>query len=154
MSTPAWMATRSYLVEMPIGESTMSRFNYSDEEEFGGQFALWRANTERCLTGKNGQKALRDMREALLALPDKMLISDVLYDDNGLVCAVGAYGKYIGADLSKFDPEDATDEAGEAMGLPFRVAWSLVEMNDMIFDTETPEERYTKVLAWVESRIK
>jgi hypothetical protein len=131
----------------------MSRFNYTEDEDFSGQFAMWEANTNRCLQGKNGQKALRDFRDALVAMPEKRLIAELLYDESG-VCAIGAYGRHVGVDLSTFDPEDATDEAGQAMGLPYRIAWKLVEMNDMEFDHCAPEERYAKMLSWVDGQLK
>lgn len=43
---------------------------------------LWRANVKRALAGKRGQAALRDLRDALLALPEKRLIE-------GALCTVG-----------------------------------------------------------------
>jgi hypothetical protein len=57
----------------------MSR--YGDDyggEDFPGQYALWQANYERALKGKRGRQALRDLREALLALPEKKLIEGAL----------------------------------------------------------------------------
>jgi hypothetical protein len=67
----------------------MARFNYSEDEDYAGQFVLWRANMNRCLRGREGQKALRELRDALLALPDKRLISCSLAAD-GDVCAIDA----------------------------------------------------------------
>lgn len=89
----------------------MSR-TYSDEyeENFPGAAALWEHTAHRALNGKRGQKALTDLRDALLALPQKRLISrafstvgksdqpdrwgelrDILDDQGEGVCAVGAY---------------------------------------------------------------
>jgi hypothetical protein len=130
------------------------RLNYSEDEDYAGQFFLWQANCERSLKGKAGQRELRELREALLALPEKRLIGHLLYDDDGGVCAIGAYGKYKGVDLTKFDPEEGEHEdVGRAGGMPRLVAWKVVEMNDMDFDLETPEERYVKMLAWVEKQL-
>src|SRR6266850_306633 len=76
----------------------MSRFGDRDEGDI--PYALWRGNVERALKGKRGQQALREFREALLALPEKKLISgalcDVAYDDDDKpqavgFCAVGAF---------------------------------------------------------------
>lgn len=131
----------------------MSRINYTDEEDYSGQFDLWQANCRRSLLGKAGQKELTILREALLALPDKRLIHGALVDEDGEVCAVWAYAKRKGLDLGKFDPEDETDEVGIAAGMPSLVAWKVVEMNDLIFDSETPEERYRKMLAWVDALL-
>ena len=129
------------------------RLNYSDEESFPGLFDLWQANIDRCLKGKKGQAALLEFREALLALPEKRLIADALYDEEGSVCAVGAYGAYKGVNLNDCDPDYETDEAGFKFGLPRLVAWKLVELNDIEFDQCSPEERYTRMLNWVEGRI-
>lgn len=67
----------------------MSRIGYSDEEDYPGQFQLWRANLARSLRGRKGQQALRDLREALLAMPEKRLIAHHLAAPDG-VCANGA----------------------------------------------------------------
>ncbi len=130
------------------------RINCTDEEDYSGQFELWQANCERSLRGKHGQEELRELREALLALPEKRLIHESLEDEEGGVCAIGAYGKRKGVDLSKFDVDSDTDEVGIAGGMPRLVAWKVVEMNDMQFSSEfTPEQRYEKMLAWIESKL-
>lgn len=154
------------------------RISYIDDEQFEGQFALWQANCRRSMKGKAGQQALRDLEAALLALPDKRLIHGSLVDDQGGVCAIAAYGKYKGVDLSKFDPEDSSNEVGIEAGMPRLVAWKVVELNDVLLDTVweiadgplqrwsatykggipliremTPEERYEKVLTWVRSQL-
>ena len=70
------------------------------------------------------------------------------------MCAVGAYGRHKGLDLTKFDVDSETDEVGIEAGMPKLVAWKVVEMNDILFDrTFTPEQRYEGMLAWVESKI-
>jgi hypothetical protein len=155
------------------------RLNYSDEEDRPGQFALWDANVRRSLKGKAGQLALRDLRDALLALPEKRLIANVLMDDEGGVCAVGAYAKAKGLDLERFDPEDESDEVGVVAGMPRLVAWSVVAQNDFVNDVVwevahgplrrwdahykggiplvremTPEERYERILAWVDAQLR
>lgn len=67
----------------------MSRISYSEEEDYPGQFALWRGNLARSMAGKKGQAALLDLRDALLALPTKRLIPYHIAR-NGEVCATGA----------------------------------------------------------------
>jgi hypothetical protein len=205
----------------------MSRISYSEDESFPGQFALWRSNLNRSIASKRGQESLRDLREALLGLPQKRLISHHLAKD-GDVCTTGAlvlyrrikggedYDAALGAMVAEAQfctcwhgrtqhvedghcnacekhikwainyraehPdsrgrvyedeerqceqfvederfEDDEDEQGETegaavnVGVPKMVAWRLVELNDMELDRETPEERYEKVLKWVESRL-
>lgn len=131
----------------------MSRISWSDDEDFPGQFGLWQSNCSRSLQGKQGQKELRALRDALLALPDKRLICGSLVDEAGEVCAVGAYARHKGVDLAKFDPEYATDDVGIESGMPRLVAWKVVEINDFQFGYLTPEQRYMKILAWVEQQL-
>jgi hypothetical protein len=57
----------------------MSRYGDDyDGDDFPNQSALWHANAERALKGKRGRKALADLREALLALPEPKLIEGAL----------------------------------------------------------------------------
>ena len=61
----------------------MSRFGEWDGDDFPGQSALWTANVDRALKGRRGRQALRDLREALLALPEPRLIE-------GAMCTIGS----------------------------------------------------------------
>ncbi len=154
------------------------RLNYSDEEDYPGQYALWQANCRRSLRGRAGQRELRELEAALLALPEKRLIRNALTDDDGGVCAIACYAKHKGFDVSKFDPEYESDEVGIAAGMPDLVAWKVVALNDIECDDVwevalgpvqpgygvyrggiplvremEPEERYEKVLMWVRAQI-
>lgn len=60
----------------------MSR--YHDDGDYDTMPAgLWDANLERALKGRRGQQVLRDLRDALAALPEPRLIE-------GALCTVGA----------------------------------------------------------------
>lgn len=72
------------------------RINVSDEEDFPGQYGLWDGNCQRSIAGKAGQKALRALEAALVALPEKRLIREQLEDAAGNVCAIGALAKAKG----------------------------------------------------------
>lgn len=155
-----------------------SRINYTDEEDHPGQFALWDANCSRSIKGKAGQRELRELEAALLALPNKRLVSGALSTDDGDVCAIGAYAKHKGVNLADYDPEHESDEVGVDAGMPRLVAWQVVALNDITLDTVwevahgpvrlghgqykagipyvrdmTPEERYEKVLAWTRKQL-
>lgn len=67
----------------------MSRFTDDYDEFFPNQADLWWANIGRALKGRKGQRALMDLEQALLDLPEKRLISGYLAAD-GEVCAVAA----------------------------------------------------------------
>jgi len=61
------------------------------EESFPNEAALWRANAQRALKGKRGRQALRDLREALLALPEPRLIEGALCTVNPGKRAAASY---------------------------------------------------------------
>ena len=60
----------------------MSRFGDYDgdgDDEFNGNgWAMWQKRAELAINGKRGRKALAELREALMALPEKRLIADAL----------------------------------------------------------------------------
>jgi hypothetical protein len=58
-------------------------YSFDYDEPFPNAGALYAANAERALKGKRGRRVLAELREALLALPEKRLISSAL-------CTVGA----------------------------------------------------------------
>jgi hypothetical protein len=120
------------------------RISYSDEEDYPGQFELWQANVTRSLKGKNGQRVLRELESALLALPGRRLIDGMLQDADGEVCALGALAKHKGHALvadkrskSEYDEIDLSgemEEFGVELGMPRLVAWKVVEKNDIAFE--------------------
>ena len=48
--------------------------DYDYEEDFPNQAEFWQHNAQRAIKGKRGKKALAELREALLMLPEKRLI--------------------------------------------------------------------------------
>jgi hypothetical protein len=65
----------------------MSRFNDGEgDEDYPNQWALWDKRAQLALEGKRGKAALRELREALEALPEKRLIS-------GALCTIGLQSK-------------------------------------------------------------
>lgn len=66
----------------------MSRGGDEDDyEDWPNQAAFWWANAKRALKGKRGKKALAELREALLMLPEKRLV-------NGAISTAALYEKY------------------------------------------------------------
>ncbi len=135
------------------------RISYSEEEDYPGEFDLYQGNCMRSIKGKKGQAALRELEQALLAMPDKRLIANELETADGDVCAIGALVKHRGV-TPKSDPEDM-EEVGMELGMPRLVAWKVVALNDVDIDSYydpkeghcvsyTPEERYEHVLAQVQ----
>lgn len=103
----------------------MSRSGYTDDCE---NLGLWRGAVERALKGKRGQALLRDLAEAMDAMPDKRLIADVLEAD-GQYCALGVLGAKRGIDMSQIDP-DWPEQVAAAFGIAPAMAQEIVYMND------------------------
>lgn len=145
----------------------MSRSCYSDEfgDEFPGQLELYRANVARSIRSKAGQARLRELRDALLALPVKALEANTFADgtrDAPNVCALGAWAlKKCDGDpqaAKQMVPREADDwdtfNAIKAHGWPRLVVLEAIYQNDeATYRVVTPEQRYAHVLAWVESQI-
>ena len=138
----------------------MSRSCYSDDfgDEYPGQLGLYRANVERSLRGKVGQARLRELRDALLALPVKELRPDLFATGQPQapqVCALGAWAwrkasgdveraAEIGGGVEADDEETA--EALRPLGWPRLVVLETVYENDRdsyIYETfEGPADRH------------
>ena len=171
------------------------RLNYTEDEDFPGQFNIWQANCRRSLRGKRGQAALKRLDAALLAMPEKALRSGKLVAHDGSVCAIGALARAEGklpepeplyGGEEEDDLDDTADWATDNLDIPKLVAWKVVAQNDFHNDTVwelaegplrqweavyrgpnrdpnvrgiaiirpmTNEERYNKMLAWVQSQI-
>lgn len=130
----------------------MSRHNYSDEIDDNWSWIRWNGVVASSIRGKRGQKLLKDLAEAMDAMPVKRLIPNELKTANGEVCALGVLGQKRGIDLDKIDPEDCETVAKE-----FDIAEPLAREITYQNDEEcfgTPEVRWTKMRAWVQSKIK
>jgi hypothetical protein len=129
----------------------MSRSGYSDDfdAEYPNAIELYRAVVYRSLHGARGQHFLRKLRTALDAMPVKRLITDEIADSHGEVCALGA----VDPDR-RLDPEDI-ETVAKHYGIARSMAAEIVYMNDeaLFYKTETPEERWTRMRAWVDQQI-
>ena len=72
----------------------MSRSGYIDDFDDQWSLICWRGAVKSAIRGKRGQSFLRELRDALDAMPIKKLISDDLVRD-GEVCAIGAVADAI-----------------------------------------------------------
>ena len=140
------------------------RVDYSEDEDYGGQFNLWQANCRRSRQGKKGQAALRELEAALMNMPVKRIQKDVFVEPSGETCAIGALmlDRKVSAGMTRvqavaecsaLEPLD-TEEHGISIGLPRLVAWSVAVENDEFYRTESPEERYLRILAWVRKQLQ
>jgi hypothetical protein len=147
----------------------MSRSGYSDDLE-NWSLIRWRGAAASAIRGRRGQAFLREMLDALDALPEKRLIAGDLVRE-GEVCALGAVAVARGTDVSDVDPEDHEAVAAK-FGITHTLACEVEYINDEIdghhfevvdfasgerrnrWRDDTPEERFERVRAWVASQIR
>lgn len=130
----------------------MNRAGYSEDIDIW-DLIRWRGQVASAIRGQRGQKFLRDLRDALLALPEKILIVHELQDAEGSVCAIGSLGVARGIDMSKIDPEDP-DQVATAFNIAQQLAREIAYHNDEGgFYGENCEERFQRMLKWVDRQI-
>lgn len=126
----------------------MSRSGYSDDCE---HVHLWRGAVDRALFGVRGQRFLRTLRAALDAMPTKRLIAHAIAHTSGEVCALGAVDP-----TAAVDPEDR-EAVAQHFGIAPAMAAEIVYENDEAvaswWRSETPEERWVHMRAWVDRQI-
>ena len=112
----------------------------------------WRGAVASSIRGKRGQALLREMLEAMDALPEKRLVASAL-EAEGQFCALGTVGQKRGVDMSKLDPEDYETVAAR-FGIATPLAQEIFYLNDEVNYSATPEQRFERMRAWVVSNIK
>ena len=131
----------------------MSRSGYVDDMEDPLQLGRWRGRVASALRGKRGQKFLRDLRDALDAMPDKRLIKNELVTEDGDVCALGCLGMARSVPgLKLIDPYEH-----DYLANLFDVASCLiqeVEYENDEFLRETPEQRWERMRKWCDAHIE
>lgn len=130
----------------------MSRSGYSDDCD-GWALIRWRGAVNSAIKGKRGQAFLRELAEAMDAMPEKVLIRNELRDAEGDFCALGVVGAARGIDMSKIDAEDREAVAG-AFGISPAMAAEIVCENDENgWYDETPQARWGRMRQWIDSQI-
>lgn len=107
----------------------MSRSGYSDDCDDNWALIRWRGAVASSIRGKRGQAALRELVQALDALPEKRLAADSLVNADGEFCTLGALGRARGMDMAPIDPEDR-EAVARAFGLPEALAAEVMYLND------------------------
>lgn len=130
----------------------MSRSNYSDDID-AWELIRWRGAVKSAIRGKRGQALLKEMLEALDALPEKRLTADVLRSEDDDVCALGAVAAKRGIDVSKLDPEEY-ESVSMVFGIAEALAREIVYENDEGGWRETCEERFERMRKWVIKNIE
>lgn len=153
-----------------------------DDTESFLRGCAFEGNMQRAIHGRKGQKILRELEEALLAMPEKRLIhgkfatTTLVAAPGGLptvdsdVCALGclAVHREMKKGLSRAqavmavqsevtsDEDDggmeAITQAAGYLDLVTPLAYAIVERNDE-YGGSSPEETYKKFLKWVQKKI-
>lgn len=136
----------------------MSRHGYiEDYGDTSWAQVAWRGAVQRAIDGRRGQAIMREMADAMDALPDddRQLVRESFQNEQRLVCALGVVGRARGIDMSKIDPEDAITTA-KVFGIAERLAREITWINDEDGggDCEEPEDRFDNVRAWLRWNIK
>lgn len=136
----------------------MSRSGYSDDNDSDIPLELYRQAVHRATTGYRGQHLLRKLRNALDAMPSKRLIAGNIKDKAGEVCALGALDstapEYDAEDYDDFDhPRKLADHFNIAPALASEIVYMNDEYAEWLLREETPEQRWTRMRAWVNEQI-
>lgn len=143
----------------------MSRSGYSDDCDNNWSHICWRGAVNSALRGKRGQSFLRELAAAMDAMPVKRLVTEELQAD-GEFCTLGVVGNARGMDMHVIDPDDAETVAhkfGLASAMVREIVWEndehpgvygLREDGTQGWRRETPEERWSRMRAWVNSNLK
>lgn len=129
----------------------MGRHGYCDDLD-QRDLAMWRGRVASAIRGKRGQALLRDLRDALDAMPDKRLITEDLVRD-GEVCALGAVAIQRGIpNIGEFDPEDH-DALAKLMNVASCLIQEIEYENDEGRWRGTPEQRWDWMRKWCDKNI-
>lgn len=141
----------------------MSRHGYVD---FDGDDILaegrWRGAMLSAMRGKRGQAFLRDLIEALDALPEKSLAAHS-FTRGGEICALGSVALKRGIDVSEFEPPEGDDSWDDEIdhdslaakfGIASCLAREVMYENDEGGYNETPAQRWQRVRKWAERNIR
>jgi hypothetical protein len=124
----------------------MSRSGYTDESH-DDPLALgrWRQVVNNAVRGQRGQALLRELAEALDAMPDKRLWPDSFATADGEFCALGVLGAKRGLRLDDLgEGEECSALVGERFGIAPALAAEIMYLND---------EWLTDCWAWVDVEI-
>lgn len=128
----------------------MSRSGYSDDYDYSN---LYRGSVERAIYGKRGQVFLRELAEAMDAMPEKRLIAHELISESGEMCTIGVVCKKRGLDVNDIDIHDPS-MVGALVGIAQSMAAEIEYKNDEGSGfKETPEDRWIRMRKWADDSL-
>lgn len=110
----------------------MSRSGYTDDFDDPLAHGRWRQAVRRAIEGRRGQALLRDLVEALDAMPDKRLYPGSFATAEGEFCTLGALGAKRGTKMDDLGDEDECDThtVGQRFGIAPAMAAEIMYLND------------------------
>lgn len=110
----------------------MSRSGYTDDIEDTWAHIRWRGAVESAIRGERGQALLRELIEALDAMPDKRLYPGSFATAEGEFCALGVVGEKRGTKMDDLGDEDDCDprEVAKRFGIAPALAAEIMYLND------------------------
>lgn len=130
----------------------MSRSGYSDDYDDGRSLAMYRGQVASAIRGKRGQAFLRELLDALNAMPQKRLIAYEFW--NGEACALGVVAMRRG----NIDPisieTDEYDRLAELFGIARQLVQEIEFENDEVLFRATPEQRWQHMHDWATRNLK
>lgn len=112
----------------------MSRSGYTDDCDDQARANCYRGAVAQAIRGARGQKALRELAEAMDAMPVKELAAESLVTADGQYCTLGVLGAARGVDMSCVDPEDWQGVARLFGIAPSMVREVVYENDDVLSD--------------------
>lgn len=142
----------------------MGRSGYTDDGDDNWALIKWRGQVASAIRGRRGQSFLRELAEALDAMPEKRLIAHELQQSapafvppqfsRAEVCAIGSLGVARGIDMRELDPENY-DAIADAFGVAHQLVREIEFENDEAsWSAETPEQRWVRMREWVRGKLK
>ena len=132
----------------------MGRSGYTDDCD---NWALirWRGAVKQSIGGQRGQAVLRELVQALDALPEKRLGSQSLVTTDGDYCTLGALGLARGINLELIDSDDR-EAVARAFGVAEALAAEIMWLNDEMYPNLgcTAEVRWEHMRAWLVENLK
>lgn len=110
----------------------MSRSGYTDDNDDPLAHGRWRQAVKRALHGQRGQALLRELVQALDAMPDKRLYPGSFATADGEFCTLGVLGARRGTRMDDLGDEDECDRelVGQRFGIAPAMAAEIMYLND------------------------
>jgi hypothetical protein len=129
----------------------VSRSGYDDCPDNDWSLIRWRGQVASAIRGRRGQAFLREMADALDAMPERRLIADEFW--NGESCALGVVAVNRGIDVVSIDRDD-NDRLAELLGIARQLVMEIEYENDEALYRATPERRWQHMRDWVRDHLK